>query len=274
MAEKRKLPPGVPEIFRELMQKPVSFFPAIARLCGNANAGLMWCQGFWWSGNEEVIARGGWFWKSAVEWERETCLSSREQRTARTILLQKGFWEEDKKKVNGAPTLHFKVRFDAVIEAYLAECEAKMEVAETTKQVTNGNCGNDKSIEISETSNPTPDLAKKEIDKSQNPIKEAESTFKEESTSEREGRRRGLSRSERDTMDWKRIAPWFTDKLAPQAGSYIPDRNRELIERAIQSAMNGGVSKERAQELFRQWYPGEPWVDEITRQLPLMGESA
>jgi hypothetical protein len=234
----------------------------------------MWCQGFWWSGDEQVIARGGWFWKSATDWEKETCLSSREQRTARGILLKKGFWEEDLKKINGAPTLHFRVNFNALIEAHIFEREAKMEVAETTNQETNGNCGNDKSIENNETTNQPPDLAKKENDESQNPIRKQRvlSEITRDHT-ERQGSPR-LSQSERDTIDWNRIAPWFTNKLAPQPGTYIADREGELIERARQSAMNGGVALVRAQELFRQWYPGQKWVEEITRQLPLMGESA
>lgn len=168
MAEKRKLPPGVSEAFRELMENPVSFFPAIARVCGSAAAGLMLCQAIYWSGEKSVIARGGWFWKTAAEWEEETCLSSREQRTARETILKKGFWEEEKHKINGAPTLHFRVDFSAITDAHISKVEAKMESAETTNQATNGKCGNDKSIENDEPQNQAPDLSKKENDEPQN----------------------------------------------------------------------------------------------------------
>jgi hypothetical protein len=178
MAEKRKLPPGVPEAFRELMEDPISFFPALGRLCGSAAAGLMLCQAFFWTGNKEVIARGGWFWKTAADWEEETCLSSREQRTAREALLKLGFWEEEKHKINGAPTMHFRVKIDAIIEAHIDKCRAKMESAEKTNHPQNGKCGNDKSIESAETTNEPPDLSKKEIHETTNPIY-TENTSKE-----------------------------------------------------------------------------------------------
>src|SRR6478609_91972 len=168
MAEKRKLPPGVSEAFRELMEDPISFFPALARLCGSAAAGLMLSQAIYWSGNKDVIARGGWFWKTSAEWEKETCLSSREQRTAREMIDKLGFWQVKKHKINGAPTLHFRVNFDVMIGAHIDKCRAKMESAETTNQATNGKCGNDKSIENDETANQAPDLSKKENDETAN----------------------------------------------------------------------------------------------------------
>ncbi len=159
MPELPKIPPGVDEVFLELMENPVSFLPAVARLCGSATAGLMLSQAIFWSRTKKVVARDGWFWKSAQEWQEETCLSVREQMTAREALRGLGFLSEYKKKVDGAPTIHYRVNFRAIIDAFLQ----------------NGNCGNAIS-EIAETQYHPPDIAKKENDKSANSYKEAETT--------------------------------------------------------------------------------------------------
>lgn len=122
-----KLPPGVPEAFLALLEQVVSFKPAIGRLCGSANAGLMCCQGLYYSCMKVVIERDGWFYKSSAEWEEETCLSRREQETARKALVAKGFLETKLQKVNGAPTLHFRMNFMAILAAHIGAEKAKLE---------------------------------------------------------------------------------------------------------------------------------------------------
>jgi len=273
-----KLPAGVPEAFMALVEEVVSFHPAIAKLCGGAQAGLMCCQGMYWSRMKHIQANKGWFYKSAKEWEEETCLTRREQDTAKKVLKKKGFMETKLAKVNGVPTLHFRMNFMAILEAHIEQTrctEPPNPLHENAKPENtdppNGNPQNANPLGCTEPPNG--------VHKNANSYKEQESSsgdFQETSRGERKRPVRPVfSQSERDTMDWKRIAPWFTDKLAPQPGTHIADRNRELTDRAIQSAMNGGVSKVRAQELFRQWYPGEAWVEDITRQLPLIeGETA
>lgn len=129
MAETKlaKLPPGVAEAFLELIEEPINFHPAIARLCGGANAGLMCSQAIYFSRMKAVQARGGWFYKTAEEWEEETCLSRREQDTAKKTLKEKGYLSTKLEKINGAPTLHFKVNFDVILQDYLKANGVQME---------------------------------------------------------------------------------------------------------------------------------------------------
>lgn len=170
-----RLPDGfTEEKFRELFEDWVQFCPVLARLCGSAAAGLMLSKAFSWSRTEQVIARGGWFWKTSGEWEEETCLSRREQQTARDIIRQKGFWEEKKRKINGAPTLHFRINLGAILGAHFGVPLAKMEMAESPNQkvapTENGNGGSAKS-EMAEAPNQTPVLAKMEFHETPNAIR-------------------------------------------------------------------------------------------------------
>jgi hypothetical protein len=107
------------EAFLQLTEKAVSFHPAIARLCGGAQAGLMCCQGLYHSSLKHVQENGGWFPRSAQRWEEETCLTSREQGMAKIVLKNKGFMETDLRILNGAPTLHFRMNYEAILEALL-----------------------------------------------------------------------------------------------------------------------------------------------------------
>jgi hypothetical protein len=122
MADTRppKLPAGVSEAFLKLMEQPVSFHPAIARLCGSVNAGLMLSQAIYWSRMKHVQEKGGWFYKSHIEWTDETCLSQQEQRTATTILVSRGFLQTDvRRQQTGSTVKHFKVNFEAVLGAHV-----------------------------------------------------------------------------------------------------------------------------------------------------------
>lgn len=71
----------------------------------------MLSQAFYWNGKIPE-SRKGWFYKTQKEWTEETCLSRREQETARKTLLATGIWEE---KLEGIPAkLHFRINLAAL----------------------------------------------------------------------------------------------------------------------------------------------------------------
>jgi hypothetical protein len=281
MAERSsKLPPGVPEVFLEafleLLEDWVQFCPALARLCGSAAAGLMLSKAFSWSRTEDVIARGGWFWKTAGEWTEETCLSLREQQTAREIIRRKGFWDEEKRKINGAPTIHFKVNFRAVIEAHIGEVKEKMEMAKTP----NGNGENAKSIEMAETPNGIRQKRQMEFDKNAKSYKEANTQAFDttvDTTLHRGGPKRPHSRrfnkAERDTWDLRRWQAAMKESQ-PQPGEHIDDPDEHWRERSRRAAFVAGLAPSRLVELLKQHFPNDPNIDLLYERSPLFERPA
>ena len=57
----------------------------------------------------------GFFYKSNKEWSEEVCLTQRQVRYATTKLVEKELIETKLFRVNGAPTVHYKIRFDNII---------------------------------------------------------------------------------------------------------------------------------------------------------------
>ncbi|MFJ7970943.1 hypothetical protein [Psychrobacillus sp. NPDC096389] len=57
----------------------------------------------------------GFFYKSNKEWYEEVCLTQRQVRYATTILAEKELIETKLFRANGAPTVHYKIRFDNLI---------------------------------------------------------------------------------------------------------------------------------------------------------------
>lgn len=94
MAEQDIPDSEIPDI-TDLLDRPIAFHRAFAKLAGSVNAGVMLSQGYYWS--KRTKSPAGWFYKTQDEWEAETCLSRREQETARKLLRQTGFWEEDRR---------------------------------------------------------------------------------------------------------------------------------------------------------------------------------
>jgi hypothetical protein len=98
--------------FDTIFSRPIAFHAALGRLAGGATAGLMLSQACFWSGNRETEKRDGWFYKTQEEWEEETCLTRREQETARKHLRSKGYLEEARR---GVPAkLWYKVNYDKI----------------------------------------------------------------------------------------------------------------------------------------------------------------
>jgi hypothetical protein len=77
----------------------------IARDMG-LNAAVTYNQLCFWQG---IVGKGKWFYKSYEEMTAELPLSIKQLRNAYQVLEENGMIETDKRKVAGAPTLHFRV---------------------------------------------------------------------------------------------------------------------------------------------------------------------
>lgn len=133
----------------QLLDRPIAYHRIFARMTGSVTAGVMLSQAFYWSKLPTVQKRGGWFYKSATEWEEETCLSAQEQRTARKRLSAFDWWQEDKRKANGAPTIHYRINL-SVFTDELAKLAQQMESPEST----NGIVDSGQSIDLLLATNP------------------------------------------------------------------------------------------------------------------------
>lgn len=89
-----------------LYDKPIAFKPILAELIGNVNAALMLSQALYWD-NKPKQFKDGFFWKSASDWQKETCLTRHEQVAARKLLRKWDFWKEELRRVPA--TVCFKV---------------------------------------------------------------------------------------------------------------------------------------------------------------------
>jgi hypothetical protein len=87
----------------DFMDRPIAFHRVFVTITGSVNAALMLSQAIYWSKRTKDVE--GWFYKSAIEWEKETGLTRREQDTARKLLA-----EVLEEKLAGMPaTTHFRV---------------------------------------------------------------------------------------------------------------------------------------------------------------------
>lgn len=112
------------DVLRAFMERPIAYYPAFARLAGGVTAGVFLSQLFYWTGKGK--SAGGWIWKSQQDWEDETCLSRREQETARRKLRALGVIEE--RRAGVPATLHYRIVIDRLYEL-LAEQSSMAESA-------------------------------------------------------------------------------------------------------------------------------------------------
>jgi len=93
-------------VFRAF-DRPIAFHRIFVDIAGSIAAALMLSQAVYWSTRTKNPA--GWFYKTADDWQEETGLTRREQEGARKRLSRFVWWQEDLRKANGTPTLHFRV---------------------------------------------------------------------------------------------------------------------------------------------------------------------
>jgi len=104
---------------KDLLSRPIAYNRVFARIAGGATTALMLSQPWYWTQTETVRKRGGWFYKSAKEWEDETGLTRREQETARKKLKARGLIEE---RLRGIPaTMNFRIKQERLIELLTVE---------------------------------------------------------------------------------------------------------------------------------------------------------
>lgn len=109
----------------DFLDRPIAFHRAFARLAGSVQAGLLLSQAVYWSRRTSDI--DGWFYKTQSEWTDETCLTRREQETARAALRKlhhnsRSLWLESRR---GVPAkMYFRV--DAMVLVDLLQAQTSM----------------------------------------------------------------------------------------------------------------------------------------------------
>lgn len=115
------------ESILRFLERPIAFHPILARISRSVNAGLFLSQLLYWTPRGKD--KDGWIYKTQKEWEEETCLSRREQETARAILKRIGILHE--KRIGQPAALHYKIDMGALFS--LAESD-NLEWMETPYQ--------------------------------------------------------------------------------------------------------------------------------------------
>lgn len=65
----------------------------------------------------------GFFYKTYKEWEEEVCMSERQVRYGSKKLKEAGYLETKVMKANGAPTVHYKLDYDKLLDSILTKCQ-------------------------------------------------------------------------------------------------------------------------------------------------------
>ena len=96
----------------------ITFHRAFVDIGGSINAALMLSNALYWT-NRLPDDRGGWFYKTRVEWEKETGLGRHEQDKARQQLADRGLIEVRRAKLaegESVSVLWFRVCLDVLQE--------------------------------------------------------------------------------------------------------------------------------------------------------------
>ncbi len=89
------------------LQKPIAFFPQLAKALGGIEEAIYIQQLYYWS--DKGKRSDGYIYKSKKEWEEETTLSRYQQDRIRKKLEKQGIIETKLIKANGSPTIHYKM---------------------------------------------------------------------------------------------------------------------------------------------------------------------
>ncbi|MEK4030840.1 conserved phage C-terminal domain-containing protein [Pseudobacillus sp. FSL P4-0506] len=112
---------------RELMKKisgqdnTITIPKLYIELTGDLTTALVLNQIVFWS--DKSKRADGFFYKSYKEWQEEVFLSERQVRYAVKKLKDNDFVSTKLKKANGAPTLHYKLEFDNLLDSILTICQ-------------------------------------------------------------------------------------------------------------------------------------------------------
>jgi hypothetical protein len=90
------------ENYISLLDHPIAFHRVYAQIGGGAAAGVFFSQLIYWH-KQMKKAKGpswdGWFYKTAIEWEEETCTTRREREVAEKALVKQNIIKITKRKI-------------------------------------------------------------------------------------------------------------------------------------------------------------------------------
>ena len=96
------------------LERPIAFYPQLARLFKSVNAAIYLQQLLYWS--DKSSREDGYIFKSKMEIEEETALTRDQQDATRKRLEKAGVLETKIVKARGAPTIHFKINKERLNE--------------------------------------------------------------------------------------------------------------------------------------------------------------
>ena len=241
--------------------RPVAFFPALAKYVGGVNAAILLGQLMYW--DERTQENGLGVYKTTQQWEDETGLSYREQRTAREKLKERGLLIETYQRLNHRMFYKLdRAAFNTLIGQMVAD-------KKTGDGENNGseNAQNESENQAENDSNEAQKSSRKGLETSEN-------------STENEGEIREVTKAQMATCA-KRISP--TDKSASrevtnaQLGSeqkrnsgadkrvsrYIDIDYKHRLHTENTSSSNNGISECPVEEivgLYHKYLPENPPV--------------
>lgn len=97
-------------LYQMFAEKPIAYNPALSRILGSINAGLLMAQLLYW---QDKGSNSDWIYKTIENIKKETGLSRSNQETAIKKCVEKGLLEV---KLAGVPAKrHFKINFISLI---------------------------------------------------------------------------------------------------------------------------------------------------------------
>lgn len=99
------------------------------RFTGSLEAGIILTRLMMWT--QHSADPEGWVYKSDADWQRETCLKQYGVRQARTALEMMGVVETCVRQVKRAPTIHYRIKPEAMVRAWRAWLRANPVLAKT-----------------------------------------------------------------------------------------------------------------------------------------------
>ena len=101
---------GTHFILSNQLERPIAFYPFLARALGDVESAIFYQQLHFWS--DKGSLKDGWIYKSKKEIEDETTLTRTQQDRIRKKLVKLDWIEIKVVKAVGAPTLHYRCKMD------------------------------------------------------------------------------------------------------------------------------------------------------------------
>ena len=117
------------------LEKPIAFYPILAKLFGSVNAALYFQQLYYWG--DKGSREDGFIYKTKNKIEEETSLSRYQQDIVRRKLVSLNVLETKVIKANGNPILHYKIKARIVRTLLNESQETYYSITENTTENTN-----------------------------------------------------------------------------------------------------------------------------------------